>query len=325
MVHAIQFHQQGGAEVLQWKAITLAAPRAGEVLLRHTAIGLNYIDIYHRNGVYPVPHLPTIPGLEAAGIVEALGPDVTDLTIGDRVAYAAPPLGAYAEQRLMPADRLVKLPDTIDDKTAAAMMLQGMTVHYLIHRTYQVKPGDTVLFHAAAGGVGLIACRWLAHLGVTIIGTVGSEEKAELARANGCHHTILYKQEDIAKRVRELTQGKGVPVVYDSVGRDTWEASLDSLAPLGLMVSFGNASGPIDAINPGVLAQKGSLFFTRPSLMTYTADRADLLRAAQDLIHQVQTGVIKIDIRQTWPLSEAAKAHQALENRQTTGSSILTV
>ena len=323
MTRAIRIHETGGPEVLRWEEVEVGEPGEGQVRLAHGAVGLNYIDIYHRSGLYPLPSLPAILGLEAAGTVEAVGPGVGELSPGDRVAYASPPVGAYAEARLMPADRVVKLPDEISDVQAAGMMLQGKTVHYLIRRTYPVRPGDTVLFHAAAGGVGLIACQWLKHLGATVIGTVGSEEKAEVAQAHGCDHTILYKSENVPERVRELTGGAGVPVVYDSVGKDTFEGSLDSLAPLGMLVSFGNASGPVPPFEPGILAAKGSLFFTRPTLMTYTAKREDLVAAAEELFSVVRSGAVKIEVNQTYPLAEAAQAHRDLEARKTTGSTVL--
>jgi NADPH2:quinone reductase len=323
MTKAIRIHAPGGPEALSYDDIDLSAPGEGEVQLRQTAIGLNYIDVYHRTGLYPVPALPAVIGLEAAGVVESIGPGVTELAVGDRVAYANPPLGAYAQARNMPAHRLVRVPDAISDEQAAAIMLQGMTVEYLIRRTYAVKAGDTVLFHAAAGGVGLMACQWLNHLGVTVIGTVGSEAKAELAKANGCHHTILYKSEDIAARVREITDGAGVPVVYDSVGKDTFDASIDSLSPLGLFVTFGSASGPVPPVDPGLLSKKGSLFMTRPTLMTYTAKREDMVKSAEALFDVVQSGAVKIAINQRYALSEAAQAHRDLEARKTTGSTIL--
>jgi len=323
MSKAVRIHAHGGPEVLQYEGVDVPAPGAGEVQLRQTAIGLNYIDVYHRTGLYPVASLPTAIGLEAAGVVEGLGEGVAALAVGDRVAYAAPPLGAYAERRNMPAHRLVKLPDGIDDEQAAAMMLQGMTVEYLIRRTYPVQRGETVLLHAAAGGVGLIACQWLKHLGATVIGTVGSAQKGELARAHGCDHVIHYRDEDIAARVREITAGEGVPVVYDSVGRDTFEASLDSLRPRGLLVNFGNASGLAPAVDGQLLAQKGSLFFTRPTLMTYTASEADLQASAAALFEVVQSGAVKIEIHQRYPLAEAAQAHRDLEARKTTGSTLL--
>jgi len=323
MVKAIRIHQPGGPEALVWEEVEVGAPGPGEVRLKQTAVGLNYIDVYHRTGLYPVPSLPSAIGLEAAGVVEALGEGVADLGVGDRVAYASPPVGAYAEARLMPADRLVKLPERIDDRQAAAMMLQGMTVQYLIRRTYRVQPGETVLFHAAAGGVGLIACQWLSRLGATVIGTVGSAEKAALARAHGCHHTINYREEDFVARVKEITDGAGVPVVYDSVGKDTFEGSLTCLRPFGLMVSFGNASGPVPPFELGRLAALGSLYITRPTLMTYTAQRADLENAAAELFDAVLTAAVKIEVNQTYPLAEAAQAHRDLEARKTTGSTIL--
>lgn len=323
MPRAIRIHQPGGPDEMRWEEITVGAPGPGQARLRQTAIGLNYIDVYHRTGLYPVPEMPAILGMEAAAVVTEVGPGVTELKPGQRVAYASPPVGAYAEERLMPADRLVPLPDAIDDRTAAAMMLQGMTVHYLLRRTYRVKPGDTILVHAAAGGVGLIACQWARHLGATVIGTVGSDEKAALAKANGCDHPIVYTREDIVARVREITGGAGVAVVYDSIGKDTFAASLDCLQPLGMMVSFGNASGPVPAFEPGILAAKGSLFFTRPSLMHYTAKRADLLMAADELFHVEQEGAVHIAINQTYPLAEAAQAHRDLEARRTTGSTVL--
>jgi NADPH2:quinone reductase len=323
MTHAIRIHETGGPEVLTWDSVELGAPGPGEVRLEQSAVGLNYIDVYHRTGLYPVPSLPTAIGMEAAGQVESVGEGVNDLKPGDRVAYAAPPVGAYAEARVMPADRLVKLPDGISDLQAAAMMLQGMTVQYLIRRTFRVNKGDTVLFHAAAGGVGLIACQWLKHLGATVIGTVGSEEKAELAQAHGCDHPVNYRTEDFVKTVREITDGAGVPVVYDSVGKDTFEGSLDCLAPLGMFVGFGNASGPVPPFNMGVLAQKGSLFVTRPTLMTYTAKRADLLASANELFDVVLSEAVKIEINQTYPLAQTAQAHRDLEARKTTGSTVL--
>ena len=323
MTKAIRIHETGGAEVLRYEDVEVGRPGPGEVRLTQSAIGLNFIDIYLRSGLYPLPSLPSVIGLEAAGTVEEVGAGVGDFAPGDRVAYASPPPGAYAEERLMPADRLVALPDEISDRQAAAMMLQGMTAEYLIRRTYRVEPGDTVLFHAAAGGVGLIACQWLNHLGATVIGTVGSVEKAALAKAHGCHHTINYREEDFAARVKEITDGTGVPVVYDSIGQATFEASLDCLRPRGVMVSYGNASGPVTAFNPGILAQKGSLYLTRPTLFTYTASRADLLATAEALFDVVRAGAVKIEINQTYPLAEAAQAQRDLEARKTTGSTIL--
>ena len=324
MTHAIRIERAGGPDELRWTDVEVGAPAEGEVRLAQTAVGLNFIDVYHRTGLYPL-ELPSGLGLEAAARVEAVGPGVTDLKEGDRVAYASAPIGAYAEARLMPADRLVKLPEQIDDSTAAAMMLQGMTVQYLIRRTYRVKAGETVLLHAAAGGVGLIACQWLKDLGATVIGTVGSDRKAELAKAHGCDHPIVYTRENFVERVKEITDGAGVPVVYDSVGKDTWDGSLDCLAPLGLMVSFGNASGPVPPVNLGVLSAKGSLFVTRPTLMTYIAKRADLVASANELLEVVRSGAVKIEVNQSYPLAEAAQAHRDLEARQTTGSTILTV
>ena len=323
MVGAIQISANGGPEVLDFTQLEVGDPGPGEVLIRHTAVGLNYIDVYFRTGLYPAPQMPFTPGMEAAGVVEAVGDGVTDLAVGDRVAYAAPPVGAYAEARLMRADRVVKVPAGVSDEEAAAMMLKGMTTEYLLRRTYRVKAGDTILFHAAAGGVGLIACQWAKQLGATVIGTVGSDEKAELAMAHGCDHPVVYTRENLAERVRELTDGQGVPVVYDSVGKDTYSQSLDCLAPLGMMVSFGNASGPAPAVNPGDLSAKGSLFFTRPTLMTYTAKRDDLVDCANALFDVVGSGAVKIEVHQRFALAEAAAAHIALEARQTTGSTLL--
>ncbi len=321
MTHAIVIHEQGGPEVMRWEAVDGAAPGPGEVRIDQTAVGLNYIDCYHRSGLYPLD-LPTTIGMEAAGVIDALGDGVDDFALGDRVAYAAGPPGAYAQPRVIAAKSIVALPNSISDETAAAMMLQGMTTQYLIRQTYRVEAGQTVLFHAAAGGVGLIACQWLKQLGVTVIGTVGSEEKAALAKAHGCDHTILYTTENFVERVREITDGAGVPVVYDSVGKDTFEGSLDCLAPLGMMVSFGNASGAIANFDPGILAAKGSLFFTRPTLMTYTAKRDDLVACATDLFEAVGKG-LQIEINQRYALSDTEQAHRDLEGRKTTGSTIL--
>ncbi len=323
MPKVIRMHETGGPEVLCWEEAAIGRPGAGEVLLEQTAVGLNYIDVYHRTGLYPLPSLPATPGMEAAGRVLQVGEGVPDLQPGDAVAYAGLPVGAYAEQRLMPADRLVRLPDFIDERQAAGMMLQGMTAQYLLRRTYRVAKGEIILFHAAAGGVGLIACQWAKALGVTVIGTVGSREKAALARAHGCDHVILYREEDVVARVRDLTGGTGVAVVYDSVGKDTFDASLDCLRPLGMLVSFGNASGPIPPFDSGLLARKGSLFFTRPTLMTYTARRQDLLASASDLFNMVRSGAVQIEINQTYPLRDAARAHRDLEARKTTGSTVL--
>jgi NADPH2:quinone reductase len=287
-------------------------------------VGLNFVDIYYRSGVYPLP-LPSGLGGEGAGVVEEVGPGVTDLKPGDRIAYGAAPIGAYAEERLIPADRLIKLPDGIDDKTAAAMMLKGLTTQYLIRQTYRIKAGETILLHAAAGGVGLILAQWAKHLGVTVIGTVGSDEKAKLAQAHGCAHTINYAREDFVKRVDEITGGKKVPVVYDSVGKDTFLKSLDCLAPLGYLVLFGASSGNVDPLNLGLLAQKGSLYVTRPTLNTYGAKRENLVAMAKELFEVVQSGAVKIEVHQTYPLKDAAKAHADLAARKTTGSTVLLV
>lgn len=322
MTKAILIHETGGPEVMQWEDVEVGNPGSGQVRLRQTAVGLNFIDVYQRSGLYPVP-LPGSIGLEAAGVIEEVGEGVDHVKVGDRVAYAGGPAGAYAQQRVMPAGPLVKLPDAVSDQQAAAMLLQGMTVQYLIRRLYKVKAGETVLWHAAAGGVGLIACQWLKALGVTVIGTVGSEEKAALAKANGCTHTIIYTEENFPQRVRELTGGAGVPVVFDSVGKDTWEGSLDCLQPLGLMVSFGNASGAVPPISIGQLAAKGSLFATRPMLANYVSKREDLEATANDLFDAVTSGQVKIDVKQTYQLQDAAQAHSDLEGRKTTGSSVL--
>jgi NADPH2:quinone reductase len=322
MVKAIVVKETGGPEVMTYEEVNLPDPGPGEVRVKHAAVGLNYIDVYHRSGLYPVQPPLTI-GLEGAGTVEAVGEGVTEFKEGDRVAYANPPLGAYSQARNMPWHRLVKLPDSIGFETAAAMMLQGMTVEYLIRRTFAVKAGQTVLFHAAAGGVGLIACQWLKHLGATVIGTAGSPEKAALAKAHGADHVINYREENFAERVKEITGGKGVPVVYDGVGKDVWEGSLDCLSPRGLMVNFGNASGPVPPVNLLVLSQKGSLYVTRPTLMTYTASREDLVESASALFEAVTSGAVKIEVNQTYPLAEAAQAHRDLEARKTTGSTVL--
>jgi NADPH2:quinone reductase len=324
MPHVIRIHEHGGPEVMKWEEVPLGQPGPGEVRIRQTAVGLNYADVYSRTGLYPAP-LPTGLGSEAAGVVEAVGLGVTDLKLGDRVAYGTGPIGSYAEARLIPANRLLKLPDAIADTTAAAMMLKGLTVQYLIRRTYAVKPGDTILCHAAAGGVGLILCQWAKHLGATVIGTVGSDDKAALAKARGCDHPIVYTREDFPKRVLEITGGRKVPVVYDSIGKDTFMRSLDCLAPLGLMVSFGNASGSVESFNLGVLASKGSLYVTRPTLNTYGAKRENLVAMANDLFDVVSTGAVKIEVNQTYPLKDAARAHRDLEARKTTGSTVLVV
>jgi len=321
MPYAIRVHASGGPEAMRWEEVPVADPGPGEVRIRNTAVGLNYIDTYHRSGLYPL-QLPVTLGMEGAGIVEAVGPQVKEFKKGDRVAYANP-IGAYAEVLLRPADRLVKVPAGIDDQVAAAIMLKGMTAWYLARRTYAVKKGDTILVHAAAGGVGQILCQWAKHLGATVIGTVGSDDKVDAARKVGCRHVIVSSKENLVERVKEITRGAGVPVVYDGVGKATFLASLDCLRPLGLMVSFGNASGPVDAFNPAILAQKGSLFLTRPTLFTYTAKREDLLTAARELFALVKARKVKISINQTYPLREAAQAHRDLEARKTTGSTVL--
>ena len=321
MPKAIRIHGTGGPEVLRLEEVPVGDPGPGEARVRHGAIGVNFVDVYHRTGLYPLP-LPSGLGVEAAGVVEAVGAKVTHVRAGDRVAYVSPP-GAYAEARVLAADRLVKLPDEIDDRTAAAMMLKGLTVHALVRRTHPVRAGETVLVHAAAGGVGLIMVQWLKALGATVIGTVGTDAKAERARRAGCDHTIVYTREDFAKRVRELTAGAGVPVVYDSVGKATFGGSLDCLAPLGLMVSFGNSSGPVPPFDLGVLGRKGSLFLTRPTVFGYIAKREDLERGAGELLDVVRAGKVKIEISRALPLAQAAEAHRALEGRATTGKVLL--
>jgi NADPH:quinone reductase len=320
--HAIQIHETGGPEVLRWEEVEVGDPSAGDVLLRQTAIGLNFIDTYHRSGLYPVP-LPGGIGLEGAAVVERVGPGVADLQPGDRVAYAGAPLGAYAEWRIYPAERLVKIPAGVTDQQAGAMMLQGMTAEYLIRRTFPVRAGQWVLFHAAAGGVGLIACQWLKHLGARVIGTAGGPEKMALAQSHGSEHVIDSRGEPIAARVREITGGAGVAVVYDGVGKDTFTASLDSLARRGMLVSFGNASGPVPPFEPAVLSVRGSLFLTRPSLMDYTATRDELRASAAALFDVVASGAVSIQVHQTYALREAAQAHRDLEGRRTTGSTVL--
>jgi len=320
--HAIRFHQTGGPEVLSWEDVDLPAPAPGEATVRHHAVGLNYIDTYHRTGLYPLI-LPSGIGMEGAGVVEAVGEGVGEVKVGDRVAYAGGPLGAYAEVRNIPAHRLLKLPDSISFATGAAMMLQGLTAAYLLRKTYRVQPGDAVLIHAAAGGVGLIACQWAKALGATVIGTVGSPAKAELARAHGCDHVINYSSENFTQRVREITAGEGVAVVYDGVGKDTFIGSLDSLRPLGMMVSYGNASGPVPPLDLLLLSQKGSLFITRPTIATYTAKRADLEALGAELFDAVVSGKVRIEVNQTYALKDAAQAHRDLEARKTTGSTIL--
>ncbi len=323
MPHAIRIHEFGGPEVLVWDEVEVGDPGPGEVKIRQAAAGLNFIDIYHRTGLYP-QQMPFTLGVEGAGTVKSIGGGVTNVKPGDRVAYAGP-LGGYAEERLIDADRLVKLPDAISFDQAAAMMLQGMTARMLLRAVYPVKDGDTILVHAAAGGVGLILCQWASALGATVIGTVSTEEKAELARAHGCAHPILYTKQDFVEEVRKLTAGQKLPVVYDSVGKSTFIQSLDCLRPRGLMVSFGNASGPVDPISPLILSQKGSLFLTRPTLFHYIATRAELEQAAEDLFDMVRSGKVKIEVGQRFALAEAAVAHRALESRRTTGATILTV
>src|SRR5579859_7632592 len=324
MSHAIRFHKAGGPEVLSWDEVQVGKPGPGEARVRHTAIGLNYVDTYIRSGLYP-SQLPSGLGAEAAGVVEEVGSGVTDIKAGDRVAYGNSPVGAYSEVRVMPADRLVVLPSGISDQHAAAMMLKGMTTQYLIRQIFKVKRGDTILFHAAAGGVGLIACQWAKSLGATVIGTVGSEEKAKLAKAHGCDHVIIYTREDFVARVNEITKGEKLPVVYDAVGKDTFMKSLDCLRPRALMVSFGQSSGPIGPVELGILAAKGSLFITRPTLNTYAAKRPDMLAMARDLFDAVLSGAIKIEVNQTYPLKDAAQAHRDLQSRKTTGSTVFTV
>jgi len=322
MAHAIRIHTTGGPEVLAFEEVAVGEPGPGEARVRHAAIGVNYIETYQRSGLYKIP-LPSGIGTEAAGVVELVGHGVDWLKQGDRVAYATGPLGAYSTVRVMPADRLIKLPDGIDDRTAATLMLKGLTVQYLFRQTYVLKAGETILFHAAAGGVGLIACQWARALGVTMIGTVSSDAKAALAQENGCAHTIVYTRENFVERVKALTGGKGVPVVYDAVGKDTFPASLDCLSPRGLFVSFGNASGPVPPFELLLLSQKGSLYVTRPTLVTYAAKRADLLKMAEEVFSMVKAGKIVNDARQTYALKDAAKAHSDLESRKTTGSTVL--
>jgi len=321
MAKAIRYHRQGGPEVLQLDEVQVGEPGPGQLRIRHTAIGVNFVDTYQRSGLYPM-QVPAVAGNEAAGVVEAVGPGVKGLKKGARVAYTGLP-GSYCDVRIVPADRMVKIPRGISDEQAASMMLKGMTVHYLIHSTYKVKKGDTVLWHAAAGGVGSIACQWLKKLGVTTIGTVGSEEKAQLARAHGCKHVINYSTENFAEKVREITKGKKLPVVYDAVGKSTWEGSLDCLQPRGLMVSFGNASGAVPPVNLGILSTKGSLYVTRPTLATYIAAPADLVKRSNDLFAVVKSGKVKIETTKKYKLADAAQAHRDLEGRKTTGSVVL--
>ena len=322
MTNAIRIHEHGGPDVMKWEAIEVGNPGEKEMRVRHTAVGLNYIDTYHRTGLYKIP-LPSVIGREGAGVVEAIGAAVTEFKVGDRVAYASAPIGSYAEARLIAADRVVKIPNNVTDQQAASIMLKGMTAQYLIRRTYAVKPGDTILFHAAAGGVGLILCQWAKHLGATVIGTVGSEEKATLAKANGCDHVINYRNEDFVARVAEITAGKKCAVVYDGVGKDTFLKSLDCVRPRGLVALFGNASGKVEPLDLGVLAAKGSLFVTRPTLDTHVATREELVATANDLFDVVGRGIVKIEINQTYALKDAAQAHRDLEARKTTGSTVL--
>jgi len=323
MPKAIYVHKLGSPDVLRWEEQSIGDPASDQVQIRHTAIGLNFIDTYHRTGLYPVAELPFIPGIEAAGIVEAIGTEVSEVNVGDRVVYASPPVGAYAEIRLINADRLIPIPEGIDDQIAAALMLKGMTTQYLLRRSYPVQPGDTILIHAAAGGVGLIVCQWAAHLGATVIGTVGSDEKAKLATSHGCHHEILYNQEDFVERVMEITNGRGVDVVYDSIGKDTFAYSLDCLRARGMMVSFGQSSGPIPPFEVGELSAHGSLFLTRPTLMDYTRTREELLATAEETFQVFKKGIVRITIGQQFPLQAASNAHLALEGRKTVGSTVL--
>ena len=323
MAKAVRYHKQGGPEVLQIEEIQVGEPGAGQVRIRHTAMGVNFVDTYQRSGLYPM-QLPQVAGNEGAGVVEAVGAGVTELKAGDRIAYTGLP-GSYCEARIVPADRMVKLPQGVTDEQAASMMLKGLTVHYLIHTTYPVKKGETVLWHAAAGGVGLIACQWLKALGVTVIGTAGSDEKTALAKAHGAEHVINYSRENFVERVKAITGGKGVPVVYDSVGKTTWEGTLDCLRPRGLIVSFGNASGPVAPVNLGILSAKGSLYVTRPTLATHIASRADLVERSNSLFEVVTSGKVKIETTRRYKLADAQQAHRDLESRNTTGSVILTL
>lgn len=323
MTHAIRIHSYGGPEVLSWDEVPVGEPGPGVARIRHSAIGLNYIDIYFRTGQYKLPTLPAVLGSEGAGVVEEIGPDVTEVAPGDRVVYCMGPPGAYAESRLVPANRLIVLPKVIEDETAAATFLQGLTAQYLLRRTYRVQEGDIILLHAAAGGVGLLVSQWAKHLGATVIGTVSTEAKAELALAHGCDHVILYGRDNVAERVREITNGEGVAVAYDSVGRDTFDASLDSLRPLGMLALFGQASGPVPPFDLALLGAKGSLFITRPSLGHYSAKRGDLLKMSQELFEIIGSGVVSVRVNQHYALKDAAEAHRALEARQTTGSTVL--
>ncbi|HVP08980.1 MAG TPA: quinone oxidoreductase [Burkholderiales bacterium] len=322
MTKAVRYHKQGGPEVLQYDDVQVGDPGPGQVRIRHTAIGVNFVDTYQRSGLYPM-QLPQVAGNEGAGVIEAVGAGVADLKSGDRVCYTGLP-GSYCETRLVPADRMVKLPQGISEEQAASMLLKGLTVHYLIFTTYPVKKGETVLWHAAAGGVGLIACQWLKALGVTTIATAGSAEKLALAKAHGADHLINYSTENFVEKVKAITGGKGVPVVYDSVGKTTWEGSLDCLRPRGLIVSFGNASGPVPPVNLGILSTKGSLYVTRPTLATHIASRADLVERSNALFEIVKSGKVKIETTKKYKLADAAQSHRDLESRKTTGSVILT-
>lgn len=323
MTKAIRIHEHGGPEKLKWEEVSVGKPKEGEVRLRQTAVGLNFIDVYQRTGLYPIKDLPAVIGMEAAGVIEEVGPGVTGFKKGDRVAYTMG-LGAYAQERVMGTSRLVPLPEGIDERTAASMMLKGMTAYYLLHRTYKVRKGDTILVYAAAGGVGLIMCQWAKHLGATVIGCVGSEEKAKLAKANGCDHPILYRTENVVERVKEITGGEGVPVAYDSVGKATFMVSLDCLRPLGILATFGNSSGPVEPFSPAILAPKGSLYVTRQTLATHTRTRELMQECADSLFDVVKKGAVKIAINQIYSLAETAKAHTDLEARKTTGSTVLT-
>ena len=326
MTKALRIHETGGPEVFRWEDVELGPPGPGEARLRHAAVGVNYVDTYHRGGVphpWPLDPFPAVIGLEAAGTVEELGPGVAEVAVGDRVAYASPPMGAYCQARNMVAERLIKLPDAIDFVPAAGMMLKGLTAQYLLRQTYAVAAGDTVLIHAAAGGMGLILCQWAKHLGAEVIGTVGTEAKAELARAHGCDHAIVYSREDFLPRVREITAGRGVPVVYESIGKDTFERSLDCLAPRGILASYGHASGPPPPVDVIALGAKGSLFVTRPTIMTYMTEREDMLRSAAELFAVVESGAVRIEVNQTFPPEDGAEAHRAVGERRTTGSTVL--
>ena len=322
MTYAIRIHETGGPDVLTWESIEISSPGPRQALIRQTASGLNYIDVYHRSGLYPVPAMPAVIGSEGVGVVEAIGDNVSEVDVGDRVAYCMN-IGSYAQWRLIPSRVLVRVPQTLTDAQAAAIMLKGCTVQYLLRQTYPIQAGQTILFHAAAGGCGLIACQWAKHLGAIVIGTVSTPEKAELAEAHGCDHTIVYTQENFVERVKELTDGQGVPVVYDSVGKDTFLDSLDCLQPRGMMVNFGNASGAADPLSPGVLAAKGSLYLTRPTLATYARTPAEVKKMTDDLFNVVSVGAVSVEVNQMYQLENVAQAHRDLESRKTTGSTVL--